>query len=130
MAVLAHIWLWLELLRRALFSELHWVVNGAFTTSPTSAVKGDPPDDEAVWSLLHEVRVHKELLSDIVAFLKQVPGAPRAKFLLNVPDFIVHDEGKGSRGEVDYFLPAAHRLSLTLPCVLGTFSEEEGTFCF
>jgi len=78
--------------------ELHWVVNGAFTTSPTSAVKGDPPDDEAVWSLLHEVRVHKELLSDIVAFLKQVPGAPRAKFLLNVPDFIVHDEGKGSRG--------------------------------
>lgn len=75
---------------RGFLPELNWLVHGAAVTPIGSATAGEA----AVRSLVHEARVHKELLKDVMTFLKGVPNTPRAKFLLNVPECIFHEEGK------------------------------------
>ena len=69
------------------WAELHWVVSGA-------VVSASGEGSLAVRSLVQEVKVHKELLTDIMTFLKGIPNTPRAKFLLNVPECIFHEEGE------------------------------------
>ena len=73
-----------------LVAELHWVVSGAVV----SCNKGQNHGTKAVESLLHEVKVHTELLPALLHYLRGVSGAPRAKFLLNVPECIFHEDGR------------------------------------